>query len=196
MRSLDVRKLQREGSLKPGRRSRLSWTRCGEVAASIDLLAHEGAVTMNYQSRSALGEWESLEYSVWLEWTDCNFGGRRVWFLCPAKGCGRRVAILFGGRIYACRHCHRLAYESQQEDSGDRAMRAADNIRIRLGWGAGIANPTGERPRGMHWRTYYRLTLEYYRLATQSLDASARKLGIVSDKLDNLGLALSRQRDT
>lgn len=196
MRALDIRKLQREGRLKPGRRSCLSWFRRGEVVASINLIASEGAVTLDYQTRSALGEWESLEYRVWIEWTDCNYGGRRPWFLCPAQGCGRRVAILFGGRYYACRHCHRLAYESQQEDFGDRAMRAADNIRIRLGWGAGIANPHGTKPKGMHWRTYYRLTMQYFRLANQSFAATSEKLGIVSGKLDSLERSLSRRRDT
>lgn len=193
MRALDIRKLQREGRLKPGRRSWMSWTRGGDVVASINLTANEGAVTLDYQSRSALGEWESLEYRVCIEWTDCNYGGRRPWFLCPAHGCGRRVAILFGGRLYACRHCHRLAYESQQEDFGDRAMRAADNIRIRLGWRAGIANPLGTRPKGMHWITYYRLTMKYFRLASQSLAATSEKLGIVTDKLDGLANSLQRR---
>ena len=37
-------------------------------------------------------------------------------------------------------------------------MRQADNIRRRLGWPAGIANPVGRKPKGMHWRTFERLT--------------------------------------
>jgi hypothetical protein len=50
-----------------------------------------------------------MEYPVRLEWTGCNLGGRRAWFLCPAQGYGRRVAILFRGSIFACRHCHKTA---------------------------------------------------------------------------------------
>ena len=39
-------------------------------------------------------------------------------FICPAAGCGRRVAILYRGGIFACRHCYRLAYASSREDAG------------------------------------------------------------------------------
>ena len=77
-----------------------------------------------------------------------HLGGRRAWFLCPAKGCGRRVAILFGGSIFACRHCHKLAYECQREPDDDRAARRADTIRRRLGWGAGIAEPGRRQTQG------------------------------------------------
>jgi hypothetical protein len=39
------------------------------------------------------GEWEPMNYAVRLDWTACGFGGRRVWWRCPAVGCGRRVAV-------------------------------------------------------------------------------------------------------
>jgi Transposase DDE domain len=32
-----------------------------------------------------------------LEWTPCNYGGARPWFLCPMDGCRRRVAVLYAG---------------------------------------------------------------------------------------------------
>ena len=44
-------------------------------------------------------------YAVRIVRTVCNLGGSRAWFICPAVGCGRRVAILYGGGIFACRHC-------------------------------------------------------------------------------------------
>jgi hypothetical protein len=43
-----------------------------------------------------------------------------TWFICPAVGCGRCVAILYGGGIFACRHCYRLAYASSREEAGGR----------------------------------------------------------------------------
>ena len=54
----------------------------------------------------------------------------------------------------------RLVYECQRETDDDRAARRADTIRRRLGWGAGIANPEGGKPKGMHLRTFVRLKPE------------------------------------
>src|ERR1700730_14154689 len=55
------------------------------------------------------------------------FGGARPWFMCPVQSngvyCGRRVTKLYGvGRLFACRHCYRLAYTSQQESARDRGL--------------------------------------------------------------------------
>lgn len=44
--------------------------------------------------------------------TKCNYGGDRVWFLCPA--CDRRVGALYRPPlkfIFLCRHCHNLTYD-------------------------------------------------------------------------------------
>jgi hypothetical protein len=58
---------------------------------------------------------------VRLEWTPCNYGGQRPWFLSPVRGCSRRVAVLYGGGIFACRRCHGLNYQSQHAQAWDRA---------------------------------------------------------------------------
>lgn len=60
------------------------------------------------------------EYGISLTSTDCNFGGKRYWFVCPlvldGKACERRVAKLyFDNTWFGCRHCHDLAYNSQYE---------------------------------------------------------------------------------
>ncbi len=94
---------------------------------------------------------QAKRYPVRLDWTPCNFGGRRAWFLCPAMGCEKRVAILYSGSIFAFRHCYQLAYPSQREPTYDRVARKADKIRERLGWKQGILNPRGwKKPKGMH----------------------------------------------
>lgn len=78
-----------------------------------------------------------------------------IWrrFICTAKGCQRRVAILYSGSIYACRHCHQLAYTSQHETDYDKAARQAEKIRHKLGWDPCIFEMEGEKPKGMHWVT-------------------------------------------
>lgn len=190
MRPLDIRRLQRDGLLTPGRAFGWHWTVNGEEVASIQMRTEADRVILNYRSRSNGGEWQPMEYPVYLEWTPCHLGGRRAWFLCPARGCGRRVAILFGGSIFACRHCHKLAYECQRESVDDRAARRADTIRRRLGWQPGILNGEGWKPRGMHWRTYERLKAAHDAHVNVSLAGMAQRLGLVNRRLGDLGVDL------
>ena len=89
-------------------------------------------------------------------WTPCRFGGRRLWFQCGY--CARRVLRLYiVGGVFACRHCHRLGYESRLETPHQRGSGRAQKIRRRLAGGADdpfMAFPA--RPRGMHLETYAR----------------------------------------
>ena len=187
---LDVRLLQRKEWLIPGRMIDLSWSSRGATTASIKMRTEADHVTLIYRTRSNGSEWKPMEYPVYLEWTGCNLGGRRVWFLCPVQGCGRRVAILYGGSIYACRHCHKLNYECQREPGHDRAARRADRIRDRLGWEPGMLNGNGCKPKGMHWRTFQRLQAEHNAFVQTSLAGMAQKLGMANRRLDNLELTL------
>ena len=168
---LDVRQWQREGLLTPGKSFIAHWTCNGEKTASVNVQAESGRIILSYRNRNDGGEWESLEYPVYLDLTGCHYGGGRVWFLCPAQGCGRRVAILYGGKVFACRHCYNLAYPVQRETDCYRAVRRADKIRERLGWEHGILNLTGDKPKGMHWRTYWRLFYRYGENAMFSMEA-------------------------
>lgn len=186
MHPLDIRRLHRAGLLTLGRAFGWQWTICGREVFSIQARSEAGRLILNYRTRSRAGEWRPMEYPVYLEWTNCTLGGRRPWFLCPARGCGRRVAILFGDSIFACRRCHKLAYECQREPDDYRALRRADTIRGRLGWGAGIANPEGSKPKGMHWRTFGRLIAEYRAFANASWAGTAERLGLVNRRLTGL----------
>ncbi len=187
MRTLDIRRLQRDGLLTQGRAFGWHWTCNGEEVASVQMRTEADRVILNYRSRSNGGEWQPMEYPVYLEWSPCNLGGRRAWFRCPAQGCGRRVAILFGGSIFACRHCHKLAYQCQRETDDDRACRRADTIRRRLGWEPGILNGEGSRPKGMHWRNFERLKAEHDAFVGVSLAGMAVKLGLMERQLIRIG---------
>ena len=175
MRALDVRYLQRQGLLTPGRTSNLRWSQCGTVIATIQILAQDNKVILSYRYQRFNDDWENMEYPINLEKTGCNLGGQRAWFRCPAQGCNKRVAILYGGKVFACRHCQSLVYESTRQDKDDRARGKADRIRERLRWEAGILNPNGPKPKSMHWTTFHRLRLEHDELVNQSLKAMARK---------------------
>lgn len=178
-RAIDVRRWQRDGLLMPGHAFGWNWTRNGETVASIRVRAEAGRVVLSYQQRHG-DDWRPMEYPVRLDWTPCTLGGRRAWFLCPAQGCGRRVALLYnGGGIFACRHCYRLAYACQRESADDRAARRADRIRARLGWEPGILNGQGDKAKGMHWRTFDRLRVRHNEHALTSLDGMARRMGLL-----------------
>ncbi len=189
MHPLDVRRFHRAGLLTPGGRFSWQWTRNGEATSTIDLRMNAGEVLLDYRNRSAHrndGEWEPMSYAVHLDWTPCGFGGLRAWWLCPAVGCGRRVAVLYGGRMFACRQCSRLTYRSQRESVDDRAKRRAGSIRRRLGWDAGILNTNGPKPKGMHRRTFERLQ------AKHDAHAMAAQAGIAA-KLESLRARLEGQ---
>ena len=124
-------------------------------AAILNPLRHTITIQIDAQFSSRLSRYNPVH----LVTTPCHMGGKRHWFLCPARGCGKRAAVLYGGGIFACRKCYQLAYPSQRESTEDRATRRADRIRDRLGWPGGILEGAGwGKPKGMHWRTYERLS--------------------------------------
>ena len=197
MRALDVRKIKRSGYLTPGGWFLWQWTRNGEKTASIQLQVKADSVVLAYRNRSPNhndGEWEPLKYTVSLDWTPCTLGGQRVWWQCPAVGCGRRVAVLYGGRIFACRRCYRLAYRSQREADDDRATRRAEKLRSRLEWRPGILNGNGWKPKGMHWSTFERLQREHDAHVNAALAVMAAKLGLLQGRLGDIDLQMDRWR--
>ena len=173
MRRLDVRRLHKDGLLTLGQAFNRQWSRNGERIADINIRVEEGRIVLLYRSRDNGGEWQDMEYPVPLDWTACHLGGQRPWFLCPC--CYRRVAVLFGGKMFACRHCHNLAYDCQREAEHSRLLGRAQKIQRRLGWDG----PHGWRkPKGMHWRTFERLVREHERFDAASWVAAAERFGM------------------
>lgn len=113
-RQLDVRQLKRLGALKPGYDGVITW----QSGNSISIIARRDCIKLSYNTLT-----DSYSYIVRLGWTECNYGGERVWFFCPVKDCGKRVAILYGGKIFGCRHCYNLAYDSQNESQSNRVFK-------------------------------------------------------------------------
>lgn len=160
--TLDVRELQRNGLLSAERLFCWNWLCNGETLASIQVKPEADRVILNYRHRSGGSEWKRLNYPVLVEWTPCYYGGTRAWFRCPAQWCGKRVAKLYlGAEIFACRHCYQLAYASQRENICQSTKRRIDKIRKQLQWKPGFLNGVGCKPKGMHWRTFYRLSFEH-----------------------------------
>jgi hypothetical protein len=180
--TVDVGYLARNGILRPGYRGALQWTRNGETVASIGVRAEHERLTLTYRHRSSGEDRKDEHYPVGIARTPCHLGGSRPWFICPAVGCGRRVAILYGGGIFACRHCYQLAYRSSREDVGSRSIRRADRLRARLGWVPGIVNGVGGKPRWMRWRTFARLVVKHQELVGRYFREAALRLGFDEDR--------------
>ena len=168
--SIDVRQWQRQGLLAPYQSFTWRWSCDDESIASIGAATKPDSVILRYCYRSDSRDWETETYPIYLEWTPCHFGERRPWFLCPATGCGRRVAILYGGSIFACRHCLQLAYRSQRETAAVRADRQAEKICHRLGWDPYCPKSVGYKPKGMHTTTFNQLTARYDAYAAKNID--------------------------
>jgi hypothetical protein len=190
--SLDIRDLYREGLLKPGGSFRSSWSRAGKEVTSIRGFVYQDQVVLSYRHRNGLGgEWEDVKEPVSLEWTPCNFGGERPWFVCPGVvngvACGRRVAVLYGpGKYFLCSHCYDLCYESQREDKKDRALKRARKIRRHLGESANMLESFPARPKGMHHDTYMRLFWEHHEAEMQHLAGMRERLDNMREGLDRL----------
>jgi len=179
-RSIDVRRWQRDKLLYAGKSFNWQWLCDGKLVANINVKVNEGRVTLDYRIQRNGGDWESVSEPILLATTPCNYGGVRYWFRCHAIDCGKRVAILYGaGKYFACRHCYQLAYESQREPDYDRQARRADKIGKRLEWEPGILNGDGGKPKGMHWRTFERLTQEHEKFVGKSLAGAAFLIGII-----------------
>lgn len=170
LRSLDVRWLKREGALKTGRTLQVTWKRQKLTRGSILVTAEVDRLILSYRCRNLEREWHQRCYPVLLDTTPCHIGGERTWFLCPALRCGKRVAILYGDTFFACRQCQSLTYESQHVIAPDRAALRANRIRERLDWPGGILEGSDwDKPKGMHWRTYERLSAKHDNFANIAL---------------------------
>ena len=172
--ALDINKLLRDRSIRPGQRvwwSTLHWTvvATGREVASLGYeasLLDPAAAWMRL--RYTIGDGEArraFDYKVDLTTTRPPRGGLRWWFLCPSSG--HRCAKLHrppSGDLFAARQAWRLGYASQRVAPLERRRQAAHDrasrIRRRLG-GEGSSFPyyaaVPPRPKGMWRRTYRRL---------------------------------------
>jgi hypothetical protein len=111
---------------------------------------------------------DEFDYTVQLDYTECNFGGYRTWFKCP--DCSERVGKLYmppGGYRFSCRECLELGYHTSRTSGDDikqaelrykRAFQKADKDNRRPHPNNSPFVP--ERPKGMHHSTFDELMMD------------------------------------
>jgi hypothetical protein len=193
LRFIDVNRWNREKLLTERLYFGWSWkdTEGNEVASIGVSVQPRESVQIKY----TINKKYPVSLLVRLDWTECNYGGKRPWFICPGKGCGRRVGKLYlCGKYFLCRFCHDLTYASCNEnhDLTLKTVAKVERIRRKLGSSErGMRAPIPEKPKGMHWKTYHRLVKELrdaqYAADLAYLDETKRMLRRLAN-LPSLGL--------
>jgi len=170
--NIDARHLDRKGCLEPWQGYSWEW----QNGSNIFIKTEPEAIELIYTIIKNGEQREEVDYRVPLSWTSCNYGGKRPWFICPGKGCGRRVAKLYmKSGYFLCRHCHDLVYSSQRESKAFRLLDKSQKICRKLG-----ANTFNDlfltpKPKGMHQRTYDKLYHRAEELDNESLYAAIKR---------------------
>jgi len=182
--AVDIRYLKKQGSLWTGNNGSLTWSCRGEQTGAINYQVKESGIKLTYNFRTDnIGEWQAIEQFVSFDYTPCNYGGKRTWLLCT--GCNRRVTCIYVvGKYFLCRHCYGLNHQSQHEDYYDRQLSKAQGIRTKLGGSASLASPFPEKPKGMHWKTYWQQR-------NKSMQSETVYYQNLESYLDNLSTRLS-----
>ncbi len=131
--------------------------RLSEIVARLDYEIEANKIQLEYKEEEKQFR-PKLQFhqTVWLDSTSCNYGGQRPWFLCPK--CNRRCGVIYRAkRLFTCRLCNNLAYQSQSEDMRGLLRRKLGKLEQRLGWDKATLTEILRRPQGMHRRTYDRL---------------------------------------
>jgi hypothetical protein len=185
--AVDLRHLRRHGCLVPGRTGTLRWSRRGRETGRIGFSVGRDALVLSYRVSSRGGaDAEDVEERVPLVRTAPPLGGERLWLACP--GCGRRCAVLYGGRRFRCRRCVAAPYGSQREPRHERLLRRVQALRERLGGAeyASLGLPFPPRPKRMRQATYARLRTEAEAVGRAMAAAAAERFGGVADEFEDL----------
>lgn len=170
---LDVRQLAKHGVLKHGVTAHCDYVRGGDTAR-VEVRSQSDLVMLR-TLQWAGQETDQKAYQVLLESTPCHLGGSRVWFRCPNTLCNRRVAILYGGVTFVCRHCWLADYRCQRETPNDRLFRKIYNLRAKMGWSGGCGYGPGVKPKYMSQKRYEMLCVVHEQI-NDELDMRAEAL--------------------
>jgi hypothetical protein len=161
---LNINEFRKHDALSEGRYGVIEIT-VNNVNSTFYFRTGESEVTLAYSVDVCGQSIERHSYSVSVQWTHCNYGGVRPWFVC--LGCAKRCQILYVGkenRIFQCRKCQNLCYRSQLEGVCERAINRIYFYRSKLKMnGTLIDRFPLVRPRYMHESTYLKILINLLR---------------------------------
>ena len=113
--------------IRPYASGTLSWTTSKEVQHSVGFSVEWPQRVPLLVLTYSVADGEEVRLPVSFLTSQTAFGGVRWWFQCPMNGsdCNRRVGRLHlppKARLFGCRRCHRLTYESSQTAHIDERM--------------------------------------------------------------------------
>ena len=126
------------------------------------------------------------ELEVELTTTPCNYGGFRYWFLCPHCG-NNKTVLLYDGNALACRSCSGTDHTSLNRTKTDsfyyfeQAKKVAQKIDNNFEWNGWIGNGIfPDRPKNMHYKTYWQLWRKFENYWSKGTDAFFGKVSRMS----------------
>jgi hypothetical protein len=135
-----------------------------------------------------IARWGSID-SMFVELASSpgTTGGTRFWFVCPRSTCARRCTVLYrapdtNARAFVCRRCARFRYATQLLGASDSVGARVDALvrKVLVAEGGALV-----RPKGMHHRTFRRITEEISRLM-RAFTASSPLMRHLNDTLESL----------
>jgi hypothetical protein len=165
---LDINDLLRKGIIVPGAfgGGSLTWTNTAtgekraEIGYEVSLVEADDAWARLHYTVNCVPQ----DYRVRITSSPCQYGGRRWWWRCPRSG--RRAAKLYlppGASVFAAREYYGLAYRSQRMTDLDRSHERQSRLYRKFGDEyEGFDDLPPLRPKGMHHKTYQRLTGDLY----------------------------------
>ena len=154
--ALDIRNLKKH--LIPSTRTQeiIHWTE-GFFKVSIGLICYENNIELRY----VFNEVKVIE-KIPLVRTQCNFGGSRLWLLCPGCLCNRRALYSPGWNSggFRCRVCQHLSYRSQRESKTLRMIGKWRKQKEKLEKKSGILLEACAKPKWMREATYLKKLLK------------------------------------
>lgn len=146
---LDAKELVRVGTLQAGKRGIITWK--DEKASSVGIETYEDRIVLQWQYQDCLEQKHVIELPIWWAWSECNFGGRRPWLICPKCQGRARFLYLSGGSIFACGKCAGITYATRRGSKIENAERKLNRIQGKLndeGMKRGLYRKTRERIQG------------------------------------------------